>query len=69
MIQLLRIMGIAAMLGFAAAGMTWLAWDLAGEVGRAWKRRRLRRKQAADATDLMKQTREPAAEGPPTRKP
>ncbi|HEX72948.1 MAG TPA: hypothetical protein ENN65_06505 [Candidatus Hydrogenedentes bacterium] len=68
MIKLLRIIGIAAMLGFVAAGVTWLGWDAAGALRRAWQRRRLRRKQAADAAALMTQTREPAVEGASAKK-
>lgn len=62
MIQLLRITGIAIMLGFAAAGLTWLGWDVAGALRRAGQRRRLRRKQVADAEALFTQTSEHAVE-------
>lgn len=64
MIQLLRMIGIAALLGIAAAGAVWLSWDAPGAIRRLMEKRRIRKKQKADAEALMQQARRSAGEEP-----
>ena len=65
MIQLVRMILIAALMGVAAAGLVWLLWDIAPRLSAAFGGWRARRREKAQAAALLDQASEPADEERP----